>query len=176
MKPSVFRRTARDCLCACRLVTSTLAMFVWVRGVFGCVRDTGSPFVLIADGRFDFLWPSLPSAAPDFALLAGPVAPVTVLLRPSLCSCRGVSGATSSIGRGLRACATASGATCCDSRGTPTLARTKLDSTVTGRTFSCIRSLLTGSAPPNTILCTLLYILRHVWKAFEAGCEERSWR
>lgn len=56
------------------------------------------------------------------------------------------------------------------------LASTRLDSTVTGNTLSCMRSLGAGSEPPKTMLCTLLYILRQVWNAFDAGCEERSLR
>jgi hypothetical protein len=47
---------------------------------------------------------------------------------------------------------------------------------VTGKTLSCILSLDTGSDPPKTILCTLLYILRQVWNAFDAGWNDRSLR
>ena len=60
--------------------------------------------------------------------------------------------------------------------GTAMLASTRLDSTVTGSTLSCMRSRGTGSDPPKTMLCTLLYILRQVWNALEAGWNERSLR
>ena len=62
------------------------------------------------------------------------------------------------------------------SMGTAMLASTRLDSTVTGNTLSCMRSLGAGSEPPKTMLCTLLYSLRQVWNAFDAGWKERSLR
>ena len=74
------------------------------------------------------------------------------------------------------ACATARGPAHCGKIGRPTLANTKLASTVTGKIFSLIFSCRAVSASPNTICCTLLYTLRQVWKAPVWGLEERSWR
>lgn len=55
------------------------------------------------------------------------------------------------IGCGLRACATAKGPAQRGIMGSATLARTKLESTVTGRTFSLIFSWRAVSASPNTM-------------------------
>lgn len=83
---------------------------------------------------------------------------------------------TSSFDCGLRACAIARGPAHCGRIGTATLARTKLASTVTGRTFSLIFSSLAGSATPKTMCCTLLYIRLHFLKASDCGVFDRSWR
>ena len=167
---SAFSVAARECRLEVTLRPS-------VRGVPGCVRDAAAPIVSIAAGRFVLLVaPSFRSLVLGLGLRAVLVLPETVALRPSFCAGGSASEIRSSMGLGLRACAIASGPACSGKEGRPILANTRLASTVTGSTFSCIRSLLGGSPPPNTILCTLLYILRHVWKAFEAGCGERSWR
>lgn len=87
-----------------------------------------------------------------------------------------VSTRSSASGFGLRAWATARGPAHCGIIGRATLARTKLERTVTGRTFSLIFSWRPVSARPKTMCWTLLYTLRQVWKAFVCGFEERSWR
>lgn len=84
------------------------------------------------------------------------------------------SGNSFSASCGRRACAIAKGPACLDKNGVAAAPSTMLDSTMTGRTFSLMRSLLTASGPPNTILCTLLYILLHVRKARDCGVAERS--
>lgn len=63
---------------------------------------------------------------------------------------------SSVIGWGFRACATARGPAHLGNIGRATLARTKLDRTVTGKTFSLILWCRTVSATPNTMCCTLL--------------------
>lgn len=59
-------------------------------------------------------------------------------------------------GWGLRACATARGPAHLGNMGKATLARTKLESTVTGSTFSLIFSWRAVSATPKTMCWTLL--------------------
>lgn len=63
---------------------------------------------------------------------------------------------SSVMGCGFRACATARGPAHLGIIGRATLARTKLESTVTGRTFSLILWCRAVSASPNTMCCTLL--------------------
>lgn len=75
------------------------------------------------------------------------------------CSLSFVSSSSSpvvSTGFGLRACATARGPAHCGIIGKATLARTKLDRTVTGNTFSLILSCRAESAKPKTMCWTLL--------------------
>ena len=81
--------------------------------------------------------------------------PVTVLLLPTLAVCT-LSEMMSSTGLGFRACATASGQAWSGRKGAAMLARTRLERTVTGRTFSLIFSRRWGSAEPNTIRWTRL--------------------
>ena len=88
----------------------------------------------------------------------------------------GGSEMVSSIGRGFLAWATASGPAQCGRKGQATLASTKLPRTVTGRTFSVIRSCLPLSETPKTMCWTLLKTLRQVLKASVWGFGERSWR
>lgn len=66
------------------------------------------------------------------------------------------SMAVSVMGCGFRACATARGPAHLGSIGRATLARTKLDKTVTGKVFSLIFSWRPTSARPKTMCCTLL--------------------
>ena len=87
-----------------------------------------------------------------------------------------VSGTVSLSGCGFLACATARGPAQLGKMGHATLARTRLASTLTGRTFSVIFSCLAVSDTPNTICWTLLYTRRHVLKASDWGFDERSWR
>jgi hypothetical protein len=101
--------------------------------------------------------------------------PVTVLLLPTLAVCT-LSEMMSSTGLGFRACAMASGPAWTGRKGAAMLARTRLESTVTGRTFSLIFSRRCGSAEPKTMRCTLLYMRRHVLNAIELGALARSWR
>jgi hypothetical protein len=85
-----------------------------------------------------------------------------------------VSEMISAIGRGLRAWATASGPAQWANAGQPTLARTKLPRTVTGRTLSVIFSCLAASDTPKQMCCTLFSTLRHVLKASVWGFGARS--
>lgn len=101
--------------------------------------------------------------------------PVTVLLLPTLAVCT-LSEMISSTGLGFRACAMASGPAWIGRKGAAMLARTRLESTVTGSTFSLIFSRRWGSAEPKTMRWTRLYILRHVLNAIELGALARSWR
>jgi hypothetical protein len=103
----------------------------------------------------------------------GEAGPATVLLRPTRAACT-LSEIMSSAGRGLRACATAKGPACRGSQGAAILAIIKLDRTVTGRMFSLIFSRRCGSAEPNTMRCTLLYMRRHVLNECELWSEARS--
>ncbi len=77
---------------------------------------------------------------------------------------------------GFRACATARGPAQWGRTGRPTLARTKLARTVTGRMFSVIFSCLAESGRPKTTCWTLLYTLRQVLNASVCGFGERSCR
>ena len=170
LNPSLLSVTARDCRCDETFLPS-------VRGVLGCVRGAAAPLKSIADGRFGLRRPAcFESPEPGRTFFDVLVLPVTVALLPSFCAGGKASDITSSIGRGRLACAIAKGPACCGSIGKAIPANTRLESTVTGKTFSCIFSRFSGSPPPKTILCTLLYNLRQVWKAFEAGCGARSWR
>jgi hypothetical protein len=81
--------------------------------------------------------------------------PATVWLLVIFCACP-ASEIVSSVGLGLLPCAIANGPAHLDSAGTATAARMRLESTVTGNTFSLIFSLCNPSLAPNTILCTLL--------------------
>lgn len=63
---------------------------------------------------------------------------------------------SSVMGWGFRACATARGPAHLGIIGKATLARTKLESTATGKTFSLILWCRALSASPNTMCCTLL--------------------
>lgn len=155
VKPSLFLMTAGDCLCGGNLRCST-------RGVPGSALEVEGPLLLVVRlvstgcGLRGFLdVPSFPSLDPD-CVFRVMLFPVTVWLLPSFCGGTGSSLTTSSIGLGRLACATANGPASLCSAGNPTLPNTRLDSTVTGSTFSCIFSLLAGSAPPNTIRCSLL--------------------
>src|SRR4051812_43139842 len=87
---------------------------------------------------------------PASLLLDPDVVGDTVWLRDILCTW-GASDITSPLDWGLRAWAIAKGPAHFGRNGTATLAKTKLASTVTGRTFSFIFSSLTGSANPKTI-------------------------
>ena len=151
--PSKFRVTASDCRCDTRRGPST-------RGVPADVRDAVAvPFVSTRNGFFVLRTEgSVEPLEPGRVFLAVLVLvlPETVALRPSLGAAAGASNPVSSIGLGLRAWAMASGPASCGRKGTPTLANTRLASIVTGKTFSCMRSLLGGSPPPKTILWTLL--------------------
>lgn len=114
--------------------------------------------------------------AAALCFLARTVPESKLLLLARLASDSGMTDSTSSTGRGLRACATANGPARAGRKGTATLASTKLESTDTGRTFSCILALFILEVPPNTRLWTQLYSLRHVWNEVDPGVEDKSWR
>lgn len=80
-----------------------------------------------------------------------------------VCSC-GCSEMVSSVGRGLRAWATANGPTSLGRKGAATAPKMMLLRTVVGRTFSRIFSASRVSWVPNTILCVLLNIRLQVLK------------
>lgn len=169
-KPSLPLVTASDCRCDGSLRPSSL-------GVPSCGLGAAMPLTLIESGLFGRRSaPSLAScgAGRDFLELLG--LPVTVALLANFGMGTGASDIISSTGRGLRAWLIANGPAWCGNNGTPTPASTRLASTVVGRTFSCMRSLLGGSPPPNTMRCTLLCMRRPVWKALDVGREARSWR
>ena len=79
-----------------------------------------------------------------------PVAP-TVWLRDTFWT-GGASDIVSSRGCGLRACAIARGPTAAGRKGAAMLARMMLESTVVGKTFSCILSGWIDSKEPKTML------------------------
>lgn len=79
------------------------------------------------------------------------------------CNC-GCSDMVSSVGRGLRACATARGPISLGRKGAATEARMMLPKTVVGSTFSLIFSTSNASYVPKTILCTLLNMRLQVLK------------
>lgn len=152
--PSEFMATARECRDECPAEDCLAPPGRISRGspgVLGVDADTLPPFTCISAGFRDFrLDGSLPSPVPGLERLVE--APLTVALLLSVGVAGETSAAPSSTGRGLRACAIASGPACCGSSGRPTPANTRLERTVTGSTFSWIRALLVGSPPPKTIL------------------------
>jgi hypothetical protein len=99
---------------------------------------------------------------------------VVVWLRAIFCCVWLPSDITSPVDCGFLACEIAKGPAHFGKKGTATLASTKLARTDTGSTFSLIFSCLVGSATPNTICCTLLYILLQVLKASDWGFWDRS--
>lgn len=162
--PSELMATARECREVwpeddCRVPPGRMSR--GSPGVLGVDADPALPLICMSVGFRDFRRGiSLPSPVPGLVRLVVP--PPTVALLLSVGVAGRTSFAPSSTGRGLLAWAIASGPACCGSKGSPTPASTRLDRTVTGSTFSCILALRIGSPPPNTILCTLLYIRRHV--------------
>lgn len=88
-------------------------------------------------------------------LLERPGVPDTVWLRESFCGWT-LSEIVSSTGRGLRAWAMAKGPAWRGRNGAAMAPSTKLDKTVTGRTFSLIFSRRTASEAPKTMRWTLL--------------------
>ena len=166
--PSV---VASDCLWRCVLRLSPAPVLGSKElGLDGCVRATPRSLDRRGCGlRVLLLGVSFESPGSRAARRELLVVPETVWLLPIFCTGVRVSGSSSSTGLGRRACAIAKGPARPGSMGTAILASTRLDSTVTGNTLSCMRSLGAGSEPPKTMLCTLLYILRQVWNAFAAG-------
>lgn len=149
VKPSIDLVTPNDCRCECKRMPSVLEMTGWVRGVPGCVRGvmgdirgSAAPLTLMTEGFFGRLMPlSLASLGLGLVRLEALVDPVTVALLPTFGAGGNASDNISSIGRGRRACAIANGLEWCCSQGAATLAKIKLESTVVGSTFSCMRPL-----------------------------------
>lgn len=117
-------------------------------------------------GRFDLCWLSSGDPLGSGALVTRPLSlivrrglftPVTeTVCALDIFGWFVVSDITSSIGCGLRACATAIGPAARTRPGTATLASTKLANMVTGNAFSLIFSCLAASPNPKTICWTLL--------------------
>lgn len=177
-RPSAFMPRARECRAGfpaetCRVLFDRDS---WgSAGVLGVDDEGMFPLTCMSCGLRDFrLGGSFPSPVPGLLRLAVLAPTVALLLNVGVAG--DTSLAPSSIGRGLLACAIASGPACCGRRGSPTPASTRLERTVTGSTFSFIRALRRGSPPPNTILCTLLYMRRQVWKAWDEGWLDKSCR
>jgi hypothetical protein len=144
---SLFRTTAIDWRCACRGRASN--------GICPClICGDRAPFSDCSDIFRGFrAATSLGSADPCRTFLDGSCCEPDV--EGVLCTrgaATGFSAGSGSTGRGRRACATARGPAYHARAGTAMLASTKLDRTVTGRTLSRMRSLLTCSPPPKTIL------------------------
>jgi len=97
-----------------------------LRGAARCVSDACP----LASGALDF--------RTSLARLDLDVAAVIVWARVGFGASLVSVTVSGPMGRGFRACATASGPAHCGIIGSATLARTKLDRTVTGRTFSVI--------------------------------------
>jgi hypothetical protein len=147
VKPSWFWDPARDLRCAeifrestigdpgTEDVPATSPLISTSSSLFGRRRDAAC---------------GSPGAGRGLLLVVG--LPVTVALRPNFCPAVAASAIASSIGRGLLACAIASGPAICGRSGRPKAPKTKLPRTVTGNTFSFILSLRSASPVPKTIL------------------------